>query len=200
MKNLIFIIVILITTSTFAQSYRKIIGDYRKEYKEGFITDEHSPIKKEEIDYLRFYNPDKHYKVNAKFIKTQLAYPFDMATLDGQKRKYIEYGTLVFNLKGKSYTLKIYQNLSLMDKPEYQDLLFLPFTDLTNGKETYTGGRYLDYHIPDIRNNILELDFNKAYNPYCAYSNDYSCPRPPEENNLNVAIKAGEKKFGRESH
>jgi uncharacterized protein (DUF1684 family) len=164
------------------------------------MTDERSPVKKEDVQYMSFYNPDKKFKVNAQFIKTKLTLPFDMATLDGQRRKYIEYGTLVFDLAGKKHTLKIYQNLSMMGDPSHQDLLFLPFTDLTNDKETYGGGRYLDFHIKEIQNNILILDFNKAYNPYCAYSKDYSCPKPPEENNLNVAIKAGEKKFGKEIH
>ncbi len=197
---LAYVFTFAVLTTSCSSSYNKIINDYREEYKKGFISDDGSPIKKEDVQYLRFYNPDKKYKVNAQFVKTKMAYPFDMATLDGQRRKYIEYGTLIFDLKGKKFVLKIYQNLSLMDKPEYQDLLFLPFTDLTNGKETYDGGRYLDFHIRDIKDNILVLDFNKAYNPYCAYSKDYSCPKPPEENNLKTEIKAGEKKFAKETH
>jgi uncharacterized protein len=200
MKYILVVFTLSFASSSLCQSFNKIINDYREEYKQGFLSEESSPIKKEDIQYLRFYNPDKKYEVNAKFVKTQMAYPFDMATLDGQKRKYIEYGTLIFDLRGKKLVLKIYQNLSLMDKPECRDLLFLPFTDLTNGKETYVVGRYLDFHIPDIKNNVLVLDFNKAYNPYCAYSNDYSCPKPPEENNLKAEIKAGEKKFGKEIH
>jgi len=197
---LAYVFTFAVLTSSCSQSYNKIINDYREEYKQRFLSDDDSPIKKEDVHNLRFYNPDEKYKVNAQFIKTQLALPFDMATLDGKKRKYIEYGTLMFDLNGKKLALKIYQNLSLMDQPEYQDLLFLPFTDLTNDKETYSGGRYLDFHIPDIKNNVLILDFNKAYNPYCAYSNDYSCPKPPEENNMKAEIKAGEKKFGKEIH
>ena len=183
-----------------AQSYKKTINEYREEYKKSFMNDDRSPLKKEDVQYMRFFSPDKKYMVNAQFIKTQLAYPFDMSTFDGQKRKYIEYGTLVFDLIGKKYTLRVYQNLSMMSSPDHQDLLFLPFTDMTNDKETYGGGRYLDFHIKDIQENILKLDFNKAYNPYCAYSSEYSCPKPPEENNLKVAIKAGEKKFAKESH
>ena len=81
---------------------------------------------------------------------------------------------------------------------KYRDYLFIPFTDLTSGNESYAGGRYFDFKSSDILDNKFELDFNKAYNPYCAYiSNRYSCPIPPKENNLSVAIRAGEKEFGK---
>ena len=75
----------------------------------------------------------------------------------------------------------------------YKDYLFLPFTDPTNGVTTYGGGRYLDLMIPATK--VVQLDFNKAYNPYCAYSGNYSCPIPPEENHLEIEIKAGVKKY-----
>ena len=76
-------------------------------------------------------------------------------------------------------------------KYEYAGFLFLPFKDLTNGKETYGGGRFMDILIPDTDKIIL--DFNKAYNPYCAFSHRYSCPLPPFENWLKTEIPAGEK-------
>ena len=79
------------------------------------------------------------------------------------------------------------------DKDEYKDYLFLPFTDLTNGDTTYGGGRYIDMRIPE--KNTIILDFNQSYNPYCAYGGNYSCPIPPAENNLDIAITAGVKKF-----
>jgi len=82
-----------------------------------------------------------------------------------------------------------------MTSTDYADYLFIPFTDNTSGNESYGGGRYLDYKISDIKNNKLLLDFNKAYNPYCAYTTGYNCPIPPAENDLKVAIKAGEKAF-----
>ena len=73
--------------------------------------------------------------------------------------------------------------------------LFIPFTDRTNGHETYGGGRYLDAPLPEANAPEITLDFNRAYNPYCAYNNAYSCPVPPAENRLQVAIPAGEKSF-----
>jgi uncharacterized protein (DUF1684 family) len=86
-----------------------------------------------------------------------------------------------------------------MAVPEYKDHLFLPFTDLTSGEETYTAGRYIDLSFEDIIDNKVVIDFNKAYNPYCAYvSGKYNCPIPPRENTLSVAILAGEKNYGKE--
>ena len=83
-----------------------------------------------------------------------------------------------------------------MTNAQYKDYLFLPFTDLTSGKETYASGRYLDLKTDEIKNGKVTLDFNKAYNPYCAYvSGVYNCPIPPKENTLGVEVKAGEKLF-----
>lgn len=84
----------------------------------------------------------------------------------------------------------------LLQRAEYHNYLFLPFTDVSNAEETYEGGRYMDLTTGDIQNNTVLLDFNKAYNPYCAYvSGKYNCPIPPKENALPVAIKAGEKAY-----
>jgi uncharacterized protein (DUF1684 family) len=81
--------------------------------------------------------------------------------------------------------------MALKKQKEYKKYLFIPFRDLTSGKESYGGGRYIDTEIP--AGETLILDFNRAYNPYCAYSHRYSCPIPPEENTLKVEIRAGEK-------
>ncbi len=79
--------------------------------------------------------------------------------------------------------------------PQYKDYLFLPFTDDTNGITSYAGGRYIDLRDGDFNNNTLVLDFNKAYNPYCAFGAGYACPKPPVENKLALSIEAGEKLF-----
>jgi peptide deformylase len=91
--------------------------------------------------------------------------------------------------------LNVYQSVALFQNPAYKNHLFLPFLDLTNGQESYSGGRYIDLSTDDIKGNNVEIDFNKAYNPYCAYSNGYRCPVPPVENNLETKIMAGEKAF-----
>jgi uncharacterized protein (DUF1684 family) len=89
--------------------------------------------------------------------------------------------------------LAIYQNVDLVNTAGYEDYLFIPFKDLTNGEDTYGGGRYLDLKIPE--GETILIDFNRAYNPYCAYNHNYSCPIPPFENHLKVKIEAGVKKY-----
>lgn len=112
-----------------------------------------------------------------------------MPTSSGKTKYYKEYGILNFILEGKSCELKVYQS----DPPieGYEQSLFLPFRDLTNGKTSYGNGRYIDLEIDDIKNGKLILDFNRAYNPYCAYSHSYNCPITPYTNSLNVAVEAG---------
>lgn len=87
----------------------------------------------------------------------------------------------------------MYQNLDLIKKPGFKDYLFLPFTDMTCGDESYLGGRYIDMKMPTSK--WITIDFNKAYNPYCVYNDNYSCPIVPSENHLDIEIKAGVKKF-----
>ena len=106
---------------------------------------------------------------------------------------YIKFGEAHFKIDGKALVLNIYQNIELSKKKEYVDYLFLPFSDLTCGKESYIGGRYIDLKIPT--SDTILIDFNTAYNPYCAYNHKYSCPIVPLENDLPVAINAGVKKF-----
>ena len=89
--------------------------------------------------------------------------------------------------------MNVYQNLLLRETEEFKDYLFLPFADLTNGEQTYGGGRYIDLSIPD-KDSII-INFNTAYNPYCAYNAKYSCPLVPKENHLDYSIEAGVKKF-----
>ena len=102
-------------------------------------------------------------------------------------------GRLVFRLQGRTFKLPVYQNVELSMQPEYVNYLFLPFTDRTNGAETYGGGRYVDLHGP--LGQRVTIDLNNAYNPYCAYSDRYSCPIPPTENHLDTEVRAGVKKY-----
>ena len=121
-----------------------------------------------------------------------------MATSAKTLKYYFKYGRLGFTIDGTGYHLFVYQSSDLMKTEQYRNYLFVPFTDATTGDESYGSGRYLEFYIADIQNNTLQLDFNKAYNPYCAYSAGYKCPIPPKENFLPVAIKAGERNFGKE--
>jgi uncharacterized protein (DUF1684 family) len=114
-----------------------------------------------------------------------------METNTGDRRHYRRWGRLSFEVDGRPAALTIYSD-------PYDEDYFLPFRDATNGDETYGAGRYLDNHRPGVERtgeNTFIIDFNYAYNPYCAYSERYSCPLPPRENWLDVPIRAGEKKY-----
>ncbi|MCM4168706.1 hypothetical protein KCTC52924_02398 [Arenibacter antarcticus] len=142
---------------------------------------------------LDFFVPDSTYRITAKFTRTPEALPFFMPTTTGGKTEELVYAIINFQLNGKEHELEVYQNTELIQQAQYKDYLFLPFSDLTNGEETYGGGRYLDLRIPE--GNTIVLDFNKAYNPYCAYNAKYSCPVVPKQNRLDTHISAGVKTF-----
>lgn len=170
---------------------------YRENYINEFLTDENSPLREKELKYLRFFEIDSSYHVTATFHLTPDEKPFDMPTSSGKMKQYVKYGTVTFSLQNNNYTLSVYRNIALTQKEGYEDYLFLPFNDETNYEETYGGGRYLDIRTGSIKDGMLEIDFNKCYNPYCAYTDGYSCPVPPAENKLTIRIEAGEKMFAK---
>lgn len=199
MKKLIFAIIAFVPLTIFAQDFKAEIEKHREEYKADFLKNSSSPLKKEDFEYLRFYEPNEKFKVVCEFVATKKREkPFEVPTSSGQTATYTKFGELKFEIDGKPYKLAVYQSLRLRNLPQYRDYLFIPFKDLTNGKESYGGGRYLDLRMKEISGDKIYLDFNKAYNPYCAFSAGYSCPIPPKENHLKVAIKAGEKNFAKE--
>ena len=151
---------------------------------------------RKDFEALDFFAPDTTYTVWAKLTRTPDAVPFLMPTNTDRLSKELVYGTLTFTLKGKSYQLEVYQNEELLLEEGFEDYLFLPFTDATNGKETYGGGRYIDLRIPEA--DSIKIDFNMAYNPYCAYNKKYSCPLVPAVNALKVPVYAGVKAFLKE--
>ena len=161
-----------------------------------FKNPEESPLPDRfRIDFetLDFFEPDTSYVVTATLVRTPDALPFLMPTSTDRKSKEKVYGIAKFMLNGKEYSLELYQNPELMQEDGYEDYLFLPYTDLTNGRQTYGGGRYLDLRIPE--GNSIILDFNRSYNPYCAYNKKYSCPLVPSVNNLATEVLAGVKDF-----
>lgn len=172
------------------------ILDFQKELNEEFKDPETSPLPdryRKDFESLDFFAPDTTYSVTAKFVRTPNALPFLMATTTERKSTEVVFGIVHFKIKNKDYQLEIYQNKELMLEEGYEDYLFLPFTDLTNAEETYGGGRYIDLRIPI--GDSIQLDFNHAYNPYCAYNKKYSCPLVPGVNHLNIRILAGVKAF-----
>ena len=200
MKNLLYLFIFTVIScgSSLAQDFAKQTDAFRKKYKEDFTKTSDSPLKKEDLKYLRFYAPDSNFKVTATFERIRNSRSFEMPTYSGKQKTFVKYGTVRFKLYGRRQRLTIYRSLSLETLPQYRDYLFLPFRDKTSGVETYGGGRYMDLKTSDVKDGTCVLDFNKAYNPYCAYSEGFNCPIPPQENTLFVAIKAGEKNFAKE--
>lgn len=185
---------LLISQISFAQKdfYAEAIKAYQKKY-----VDSHEVVKKNDKKYFRFFPVSKTYNVNCRFEKLSDTTGFTMKTSANTLKHYFRYGKLSFTIAGKEFRLFVYQSKDLMKTERYKDYLFVPFTDLTSGDQSYGSGRYLEFYIQDIKNNSLQLDFNKAYNPYCAYSPGYKCPIPPKENALPVAVKAGEMNFAK---
>lgn len=142
---------------------------------------------------LDYYAVDAKFAVEARFLKTEKEKSFKMKTTGSRTPEYKKYGELSFVIDGKALKLNVYQNIELSKKEGFEDYLFLPFSDLTCGKESYIGGRYIDMRFP--KSDVMLLDFNKAYNPYCAYNHKYSCPIVPLENDLDIEILAGVKTF-----
>jgi uncharacterized protein len=176
--------------------YIKSIRQDRKEQDAEMKTNANSPIpepEKSAFSKLRYYRPKVSFRKEADFERYNEASRFLMKTTTDRLPEYSLYGKITFRHNGSEYQLNVYQNIELTKKPGYENYLFIPFNDETNGKTTYGGGRFLD--ITETGKDTLIIDFNRAYNPYCAYNHKYSCPIPPEENNLRIKIKAGEKKL-----
>ncbi len=173
---------------------KKSYKAFKKQINKTYKSDEKSPLKSEDLKSFRklpIYKFDKTFVVEAKFIKSENEKPFNMPTTTDRIAKYQKYGEVHFEMKGNSYALNVYTNLSLQNIPIYRDYLFFPFTDESNGSSTYGGGRYLDLRIN--KSGKILIDFNQAYNPYCAYNDRYSCPIVPKENHINEEINAGVK-------
>ena len=203
MKSLLltFLILVCSTACTKAQTFYgtsdlKTFRDGRDaEFRERRL----SPLKQEDFiafKGLNYFPEEKKYVVTARFEKSADEKTFGMPASNGTSLTYLKIGVLRFNLDGADYVLNAYQSEAILQSKTspYKNLIFVPFKDLTNGKETYGGGRYLDITKPE--SDEVSLNFNLAYNPNCAYGNEkYACPIPPRDNSLQTEIKAGEKIF-----
>jgi uncharacterized protein (DUF1684 family) len=152
-----------------------------------------SPFSQDSIVFegLKFFPADVRYRVKAKLKPIEGKKVVLLSTSDGKEQKYLEYAFAEFELDGVQNQLLI---LEVMEMGPQRGKLFLAFSDDTSGRETYGAGRYLDVKkVPAAKS--VELDFNLAYNPYCAYNDKYSCPFPPKENLLKIAIRAGEMNY-----
>jgi uncharacterized protein (DUF1684 family) len=160
---------------------------FRKEKDDFFAKHPDSPLthdQKHDFQGLHYFaeNTDLIFEVAIKAFPRQET--VEMQTSTGEIQPYQRYGKIKFNVEGKTAELTIYSS---------EGGYFLPFVDAMAGKETYGAGRYVE-PLP-LENGKLLIDFNYAYNPYCAYNARWSCPIPPAENRIKVAIRAGEKIF-----
>ena len=191
-KNIFLLLMLFVAYDSFSQSSYK---DSMLKYLTTYVQ-QHEIVKPEDKARMNFYEIDPAFRIVADFKPSASAAWIRFKTSGNFEKIFRVFGTASFFVNAEKFSLNIYQSQDLMTNPQYKNYLFLPFTDSTSGTETYEGGRYLDLTTADIKNNKIVLDFNKAYNPYCAYvSGVYNCPVPPKENALPVAISAGEKAF-----
>ena len=176
-----------------AGAYSAQLNTARRDKNRSFRQSEASPLSAEQkaaFDSLKYYPAELGFVITAAISRNAIPDTVLIQMSDNRTEKYLNWGQAKFEIDEKPQQLRLYLKASGTDST-----LFIPFTDLTNGRETYGGGRYLDAAKPKANETELKLDFNTAYNPYCAYNNEYSCPVPPTENRLQIAIPAGEEAF-----
>ncbi|MES2430880.1 MAG: DUF1684 domain-containing protein [Bacteroidota bacterium] len=199
MRNILTAFILFFSITAQAQkiphNYIDSITDFQSKY-----VNVHKVVLGEDRKHLHFFEPNSNFRILADFIKIKDSVGFKMVTSKKTVQHYYKYGKINFKIKDTTASLFIYQSKDLAMADGYKDYLFIPFTDATTGIETYEGGRYLDLYISEISNNKILIDFNKAYNPYCCYSPNYQCPIPPKENELDIFISAGEKKYTKPIH
>jgi uncharacterized protein (DUF1684 family) len=199
MKNIFCCVLILLQLSCTKKSATLLheINDYRSERSVALTEGERAPLNTDEVKMLKYYHADQSYKCKCLFERFEKMNIVELPTYAGTTTVYKSYGKLNCKIKNDTFGLTIFQLVN--SSQVYADKLFLPFKDETNGEESYGGGRYLDLSLRDMTNSYLEVDFNKAYNPLCAYKSGFRCPIPPPENHLKIKIEAGEKVYKVES-
>jgi hypothetical protein len=202
MKSFFFLLTILLIVGckTSNNDYKNEIKKFQYELNTQYADVEHSPLTAEDLQTFKaldFFEIDEDYRVEARLELTPNAPIFEMKTTTERLPIYKKYGIAHFTLNGKELELSIYQNQDLQNSLEYANYLFLPYNDISNGKTSYEGGRFIDLEIPTGESGTIVIDFNKSYNPYCAYNHKYSCPIPPSENILPIEIPVGVKDYGK---
>lgn len=176
--------------------YVKSIETERYKKDSLFLQESESPLSFDQIKEfkgLKYFPINEKFKVKARLVQFDSGEVIKLKTSTDRLPDYKRYGYVYFKIDDKELKLTAFQNMAHQSDSLYKNLLFLPFTDNNSTILTYGGGRYIDFEIPEGETFIL--DFNKAYNPYCAYNHKWSCVIPPRENSLNIAIDAGEKNY-----
>jgi uncharacterized protein (DUF1684 family) len=176
-----------------AKPYAEEIGAWQAEKDQFMRLSPESPVPQAQratFQPLSYFPINEEYRVPAALKPIESTQVLEMSTSTGQRRKMRRVGSLAFTLKGQPLTLTAFVEASENDMRR----LFVPFGDLTNGSETYQGGRYLD--LDRTASGVYDLDFNRAYHPFCLFNSGYDCPVPPRENRLPLPVRAGERLAG----
>jgi len=198
MKYIPLALIAVLTSCTGIRESRRFSSEfnsYQRSYKDGFLINSRSPLGENDLDSLDFYPPNISWRIDCACKEAIGAEPFDMPTYSGVSRRYVLYAVADCQRGSKKFTVSLYQNIHPPINPLYQNQLFLPFKDATNGEGTYGGGRYINLNTTSIRKGKITIDFNRSYNPWCAYSDGYNCPIPPKDNHFEFEVNAGEKMF-----
>ncbi len=165
---------------------------YQKELREFYENSATTPLSDEDKKHFKgitFFPMSDKYVVEANFQAADSGKVIPFATSANKVKTYKELGIATFEMDGKPQSITLYEPAEAIEGAE--DLVFIPFRDATSGLTSYGAGRYLELSKDDLKKQPIILDFNRAYNPYCAYSDDYNCPIPPQNNTLSVKIEAG---------
>ena len=168
------------------ESYSLRLEEYRKERNNFLNNSSSSPLRNSPYK-LSYYDPNVNFKVIASVMQKERVDTITLATSTGNSERFIDFATLNFKLGRSKFTLPVYKYLEGENKGD----LFFCFLDKTNNNSTYPGGRYIDIEFENAKR--IELDFNKSYNPYCVYNEEFSCPIPSKRNYIDMEIRAGEK-------
>lgn len=176
-------------------SFQDSVLHFRQDWWQYMLEDPRAPLDSADFVHLDWFTPDPSFRVKATFVPIEGASILDIPTYSGITKRFRPFGRLLFSLHGKNMELIAYQSFVNPAMAALDDHLFLPFKDHSSGEETYGGGRYIDLSRKETGQGEFILDFNKAYNPWCAYSAGYNCPIPPKENFLDIRITAGERNY-----
>ena len=204
MKNINIVLILGVVAFAFVSCGKKYSPDDEKyiaeinksrQEKDDFMkSDSSSPFNsrtKIEFSNLKYYEPDPEFVFKSKLYEYEKKDTIIIYGTKGEKRNAVKFGYVKFNYKGKEYLVNVYEGTTRSGENYFS----IWFTDKTTGKETYGVGRYIDFDLNPDKNFVYTIDFNLAYNPYCAYSPDYSCAIPSKEDHIDLAVEAGEKSF-----
>lgn len=192
-KNKVFLVIIVLGiigimfySLSGSESYAETVKKQRDTFLKNLMSEDDSPIASlKDFSGIKYFDADKKFIIDADF-KAESAGQGMILMTDSTQTEIKKAGTATLSVNGKTFTVNVFD--------EGEHFLF-PFRDLTSGKETYGGGRFINIPKDNLKDDKIEIDFNNAHNFYCAYNESYICPIPPKENFIDAEIRAGEKKY-----